>query len=37
MDVIVRNEIVEKAKAGDSVIVTGCPIVVPDVMQLIGK
>ncbi|KAI9362463.1 MCM2/3/5 family-domain-containing protein [Zopfochytrium polystomum] len=37
MDVIVRNEIVERAKAGDAVIITGCPIVVPDVSQLIGN
>ncbi|KAJ3326967.1 MCM DNA helicase complex subunit mcm6 [Blyttiomyces sp. JEL0837] len=37
LDVIVRNEVVERAKAGDSVIVTGCPIVVPDVTQLIGS
>ncbi|KAJ1552769.1 MCM DNA helicase complex subunit mcm6 [Cladochytrium tenue] len=35
MDVVVRNEIVDRVKAGDSVIVTGCPIVVPDVMQLV--
>ncbi|KAJ3225759.1 MCM DNA helicase complex subunit mcm6 [Clydaea vesicula] len=34
MDVIFRNEIVDKAKAGDKVLVTGIPIVVPDVGQL---
>ncbi len=31
-----RNECVEKAKAGDRIIITGTPIVVPDVAQLIG-
>lgn len=36
MDIIMRNECVEKAKAGDRVIITGTPIVVPDVAQLIG-
>ncbi|KAI8928036.1 MCM2/3/5 family-domain-containing protein [Entophlyctis helioformis] len=35
MDVILRNEVVERAKAGDRVIVTGTAIVVPDVAQLI--
>ncbi|KAI9325175.1 MCM2/3/5 family-domain-containing protein [Obelidium mucronatum] len=37
IDVVVRNEVVEKAKAGDSVIIFGCPIVVPDIGQLIGS
>ncbi|KAJ3289056.1 MCM DNA helicase complex subunit mcm6 [Borealophlyctis nickersoniae] len=37
MDVILRNEIVERAKAGDKVRVYGTPIVVPDVTQLIGN
>ncbi|KAJ3353646.1 MCM DNA helicase complex subunit mcm6 [Entophlyctis luteolus] len=37
IDVILRNEVVEKAKAGDSVIIFGTPIVVPDVGQLIGS
>ncbi|RKP02965.1 hypothetical protein CXG81DRAFT_10117 [Caulochytrium protostelioides] len=37
MDVILRNEIVERAKAGDKVVVTGTPIVVPDVSQLFGR
>ncbi|KAI9091287.1 MCM2/3/5 family-domain-containing protein [Phlyctochytrium arcticum] len=37
MDVILRNETVERAKAGDRIVVTGTPIVVPDVMQLIGN
>ncbi|KAJ3062911.1 MCM DNA helicase complex subunit mcm6 [Podochytrium sp. JEL0797] len=37
IDVVVRNEVVEKAKAGDSIIVFGTPIVVPDVGQLIGS
>ncbi|KNC96457.1 MCM DNA helicase complex subunit MCM6 [Spizellomyces punctatus DAOM BR117] len=37
IDVILRNEAVERAKAGDKVIVTGTPIVVPDVTQLIGN
>lgn len=36
MDIIMRNECVEKAKAGDRIIITGTPIVVPDVAQLIG-
>lgn len=34
---IFRNEAVEKAKAGDRVIITGTAIVVPDVGQLIGN
>ncbi|KAJ3006463.1 MCM DNA helicase complex subunit mcm6 [Thoreauomyces humboldtii] len=37
IDVILRNEAVERAKAGDTIIVTGTPIVVPDVSQLIGS
>ncbi|TPX59094.1 hypothetical protein PhCBS80983_g02737 [Powellomyces hirtus] len=37
IDVILRNEAVERAKAGDKVIITGTPIVVPDVAQLIGN
>ncbi|TPX47887.1 hypothetical protein SeLEV6574_g02394 [Synchytrium endobioticum] len=36
MDIILRNEAVETAKAGDKIIVTGTPIVVPDVTQLLG-
>ncbi|AFN83011.1 DNA replication licensing factor Mcm6 [Encephalitozoon romaleae SJ-2008] len=34
MDVIVRNDLVEKIRAGDKVVMTGYPIVVPDVIQL---
>ena len=37
MDVILRNEIVETAKAGDKVIIVGMPIVIPDVSQLFGQ
>ena len=37
LDVILRNEAVETAKAGDKVIVTGVPIVVPDITQLFAK
>lgn len=37
MDVIFRNEAVETAKAGDRVFITGTPLVVPDVGQLIGN
>ncbi|KAI9000197.1 MCM2/3/5 family-domain-containing protein [Gaertneriomyces semiglobifer] len=37
IDVILRNETVERAKAGDKIIVTGIPIVVPDVAQLVGS
>lgn len=33
IEVIFRNEIVEKAKAGDKVIITGIPITVPDISQ----
>lgn len=34
LDVIVRNDMVERAKAGDRCVFTGCLIVVPDVSQL---
>ena len=34
LDVIVRHDVVEKAKPGDRVIFTGSLIVVPDVAQL---
>ena len=34
LDVILRSEIVEKAKAGDKCVFTGTFIVVPDVAQL---
>ncbi|KAM0672416.1 MCM DNA helicase complex subunit mcm6 [Ordospora colligata] len=34
MDVIVRNELVEKIRAGDKIVMTGYLIVVPDVIQL---
>lgn len=34
MDVIVRNDLVERSKPGDKVDFTGCLIVVPDVSQL---
>ncbi|KMV66134.1 minichromosome maintenance protein [Encephalitozoon cuniculi EcunIII-L] len=34
MDVIVRNDLVEKIRAGDKVVMTGYLIVVPDVVQL---
>jgi DNA replication licensing factor MCM6 len=37
IDVILRNETVEKAKAGDRVKITGTALVVPDVGQLIGS
>ncbi|KAJ3092234.1 MCM DNA helicase complex subunit mcm6 [Quaeritorhiza haematococci] len=37
MDVMLRNEIVEQAKAGDRIIFSGTPIVIPDVGQLIGQ
>lgn len=36
LNAIVRNEMVEKAKPGDKVVLTGCSIVVPDVAQLSG-
>lgn len=34
LDIILRGEIVERAKAGDKCVFTGCEIVVPDVSQL---
>lgn len=34
MDVIVRNDLVERAKAGDKCEFTGCLIVLPDISQL---
>ncbi|KAK9349876.1 MCM2/3/5 family-domain-containing protein [Lipomyces doorenjongii] len=34
MDVILRGEIVERAKAGDKIVITGTLIVIPDVTQL---
>lgn len=34
MDVVVRNDLVEKIKAGDKIVMTGYLIVVPDVVQL---
>lgn len=37
MEVILRNEGVEQAKAGDRVVITGTPIVVPDISQLMGN
>lgn len=37
MDVILRNEVVERAKAGDRINVVGSPLVIPDVAQLIGN
>ena len=37
MDVILRNECVEKAKAGDRIILNGTPLVVPDIGQIIGN
>jgi DNA replication licensing factor MCM6 len=37
MDVILRNETVERAKAGDRVNIFGSPLVVPDIAQLIGN
>lgn len=37
MDVIVRNEMVERAKAGDRVMIAGSPIVIPDVATLYGN
>jgi len=36
IDVILRNELVERGKAGDKVVITGMPIVIPDVGQLFG-
>lgn len=35
IDVIVRNDMAERAKAGDKCVFTGMPIVVPDVSQLL--
>ena len=37
IDVILRHEIVERAKAGDRIIITGSPIVVPDIAQLYNE
>ena len=37
VDIILRHETVEKAKAGDKVAFTGTLIVVPDVAQLSGS
>lgn len=37
IDVIMRNETVERAKAGDKCLFTGMLIVVPDVAQMIGS
>ncbi|KAJ3414676.1 MCM DNA helicase complex subunit mcm6 [Chytridiales sp. JEL 0842] len=37
MEVILRNEMVERIKAGDKVIITGSPIVLPDVATLVGR
>jgi DNA replication licensing factor MCM6 len=34
LEVILRHETVEKAKAGDKVILTGTLIVVPDISQM---
>ena len=34
MDIVLRNEVVEQAKAGDKCIITGTVIVVPDISQL---
>jgi DNA replication licensing factor MCM6 len=34
LDVILRSELVERAKAGDKCVFTGCFVVVPDVGQL---
>jgi DNA replication licensing factor MCM6 len=34
IDIIVRNEIVDRAKAGDKCLFTGTPIVVPDITQI---
>jgi len=32
IDVVVRNEVVEMAKAGDKIVFTGTPVIVPDVV-----
>ncbi|KAI8804790.1 MCM2/3/5 family-domain-containing protein [Cladochytrium replicatum] len=37
MDIVLRNDMVERAKAGDNVIITGTPIVVPDIAALVGN
>ncbi len=34
LDVFVRNDLVERAKAGDKADFTGCLIVIPDIAQL---
>ena len=34
MDIILRNEIVERAKAGDKCIFTGTLIALPDIAQM---
>ena len=34
MDVILRNDVVDKARAGDRCLFTGCLIVVPDISQV---
>jgi DNA replication licensing factor MCM6 len=36
IDVILRNEMVERGKAGDKVVITGMPIMIPDFGQLFG-
>ena len=36
MDIILRGDSVERAKAGDRIIITGTPIVIPDIGQLIS-
>jgi len=36
MDVIVRDEMTERCKPGDKVLITGCLIVVPDVPSLMS-
>ena len=37
MDIILRHDAVEKAKAGDKVAFTGTLVVVPDIAQLSGS
>ena len=34
MDIILRNDVVDKARAGDRCLFTGCLIVVPDISQV---
>jgi len=34
LDIVVRNDMVERAKAGDKCTFTGCLIVIPDITQL---